>query len=88
MVAFSTSYGEQKLERQQISRQDQGGGHLPPLSPQANFTLHGAHNTERATPILGICHGVISERGIFRYISEHFLPPNGRSAPSMSTFET
>ena len=27
MVAFSTSYGEQKLERQQISRQDQSGGH-------------------------------------------------------------
>ena len=87
MVAFSTSYGEQKLERQQISRQDQGGGHLQPLSPQVNCTLQGVHNLARATPILGMCHGVITERCVFRYISEHFLPPNGRSAPSMSTFE-
>lgn len=33
MVAFSTSYGEQKLERQQISRQDQGGGASPTPVP-------------------------------------------------------
>ena len=60
MAALSTSYGEEKLERQQISRQDQGGGHLPPLFPQVNCTLQGAHNPERATPILGICHGVFT----------------------------
>ena len=60
MVAFSTSYGEQKLERQQISRQDQGGGHLQTLSPEVNCTLQGVHNTERATPILGVCQGVFT----------------------------
>ena len=60
MAALSTSHGEQKLERQQISRQDQGGGHLQPLSPQVDCTLQGVHNTERATPILGVCHGVFT----------------------------
>ena len=55
-----TSCGERKLERQQISRQDQGGGHLQPLSPKVNCSLQGVHKLERATPLLGVFHGVFT----------------------------
>ena len=33
----------------------------------------GAHNPERATPILGLCHSVFTDRFIFRHILEHFF---------------
>ena len=32
------------------------------------FGQAGAHYPERATPILGLCHGVFKGRFIFRYI--------------------
>ena len=34
----------------------------------------GAHNPERATPILGLCHGVFTDQFIFRHILGHFFP--------------
>ena len=34
----------------------------------------GAYKTERATPILGLSHGVFTDRSIFRYNLEHFSP--------------
>ena len=34
----------------------------------------GAHDQEQATRILGLYHGVFTERFIFWYILEHFLP--------------
>ena len=34
----------------------------------------GAHDPERATPILGLCHGVFTDRFIFRHILGHFFP--------------
>ena len=33
----------------------------------------GAHNPERTTPILGPCHGVYTDRFIFRHILGHFF---------------
>ena len=36
--------------------------------------LSGAHNPERATPILGLCHGVFTDRFIFRRILGKFFP--------------
>ena len=36
--------------------------------------ITGAHNPERPTPILGLCHGVFTDRFIFRHILEHSLP--------------
>lgn len=49
--------------------------------------LLGAHKPERATPILGLCHGVFNEQFIFRFITEHFPRENGSSALSVSTLE-
>ena len=46
-----------------------------------------AHYPERATPMLGICHGVFTDRLILRYILEHFFFENGSSAPSMRLFD-
>ena len=46
-----------------------------------------AHNSERATPILGLCHGVFNDQFVFRYIIEHFPRENGSSALSVSAFE-
>ena len=34
----------------------------------------GTHNTERATPILGLGHGVFTDQFIFRHILGHFFP--------------
>ena len=34
----------------------------------------GAYNPERATPILGLCHGVFAYQFIFRHILGHFSP--------------
>ena len=34
----------------------------------------GAHNPERANPILGLCHGGFSDRFIFRHILRQFFP--------------
>ena len=47
----------------------------------------GAHDPEQATRILGLYHGVFTERFIFWYISGHFFTQNGRSAPSVSAFK-
>ena len=35
----------------------------------------GVHNSERATPILGLNHGVFTDQFIFRHILGHFFPP-------------
>ena len=39
-----------------------------------HYTGSGAHNPERVTPILSPCHGVFTDRFIFRHISRHFFP--------------
>ena len=39
--------------------------------------IPGAHNPERATPILGLCHGVFTDRFIFRQILGQFSRKNG-----------
>ena len=53
-------------------------GHRP-LSP--------AHTPERATPILGLCHGVFHGPVYFEIHLEHFKPQNGSSTPSISALE-
>ena len=35
-------------------------------------SLSGAHHQERATPILSLCHGIFTDRSIFR----HLFPQN------------
>ena len=46
-----------------------------PLGVELFFSYVGAHNPERATPILGLCHeGVFTDHFIFRHILGHFLP--------------
>ena len=47
----------------------------------------GAHNPERTTPILGLCHGVYTDRFIFRHILGTFSSENGMSTMSMNAFE-
>ena len=42
--------------------------------PQRILHQSGAHNSERATPILGLCHGVFTDQFIFRHILGHFFP--------------
>ena len=37
------------------------------------WVFSGAHNSERATPILGLCHGVFTGQFIFRHIFGHFF---------------
>ena len=49
--------------------------------------LSGAHNPDRATPILGLCHGVLTDQFIFRHILGHFSRENRISEMSMSEFE-
>ena len=39
-----------------------------------HYTGSGAHNPERATPILGLCHGVFTDQFIFGHILGHFFP--------------
>ena len=39
-----------------------------------SYFLPGAHNPERATPILGLCNGVFTVRFIFRHILGQFFP--------------
>ena len=39
-----------------------------------NFTLAEAHDQERETPILGLCHGVFTDQFIFRHILGQFFP--------------
>ena len=41
---------------------------------QIKITTTGAHNPERATPILGLCQGAFTDRFIFRHILEQFFP--------------
>ena len=38
------------------------------------WPLAGVHNPERATPILGRCHGIFTDQFIFRHILGHFFP--------------
>ena len=47
------------------------GGISNPCPHRWIALFRGVHNLARATPLLGICHGVITERCVFRYISEH-----------------
>ena len=39
-----------------------------------NIPYAGAHKLERATPILGLCHGVFTDQFIFRHILGHLFP--------------
>ena len=39
-----------------------------------NLAQSGAHNSERATPILGLCHGPFPDQFIFRHILGHLFP--------------
>ena len=45
-----------------------------------------AHNAERASPLLGLCHGLFTDQFIFRYILEPFYPRKCklRSVPERS----
>ena len=46
-----------------------------PLGVELFFSYSGAHNPERATLILGLCHdGAFTDQFIFRHILGHFLP--------------
>ena len=49
--------------------------------------LTGAHNPERATPILGLYHGVFTDQFIFRHILGHFSRENRISTMSISEFK-
>ena len=44
------------------------------VSRAESLTTSGAHNPERATPILGLCHGVFTDQFSFRHILGHFFP--------------
>ena len=39
-----------------------------------NLAAEGTHNPERATPILGLCHGVFTDQFILRHILGHLFP--------------
>ena len=41
---------------------------------RCHLAAEGTHNPERATPILGLCHGVFTDQFIFRHILGHFFP--------------
>ena len=46
-----------------------------------------AHNPERATPKLGLCHGVFTDRFIFRHILGQFLRRKWNIYHAMNAFE-
>ena len=48
--------------------------HVPNLVLLINWEQSRAHNPDRATPILGPCHGVFTDQFIFRHIIGHFFP--------------
>ena len=48
--------------------------------------MTGAHNAERATPTLDLCHGVFTDQFIFRRILGHFFSQK-RITMSMSALE-
>ena len=51
------------------------------------FCSTGAHNPERAGPILDQYNGVFTNRFIFRYILEHFSPPKWNLRSVCERFE-
>ena len=56
--------------------------------PQRILHQSGTHNSERATPTLGLCHGVFTDQFIFRHILGHVFPPKKElSTMSMSALE-
>ena len=63
------------------------------MSPQwlsgraSGLVATGAHNPDRATPVLGLCHGVFTDQFIFRHILGHFFKRKRISTMSMSAFE-
>ena len=47
----------------------------PSLLCRCDFAfMQVAHNPERASPLLGLCHGLFTDEFIFRYILEPFYP--------------
>ena len=59
-------------------REDEGNGLFPnfinsPFQTREDSPLPGAHYPERTTPILTLCHGVFTDRSIFRYTWEYFF---------------
>ena len=64
---------------------ESGGLERRCAEPHANNEEQtGAHNSERATPILGLCQGVFKEQFILRHIS---VFPTKVSTKSLSAFE-
>ena len=57
----------------------------PHLSCQRVHTA--AHNPERATPTLGLCHGVFTDRFIFRHILGQFFSRKWNIHHVMNAFE-
>ena len=53
-----------------------------------NVFIHAAaHNPERATPTLGLCHGVFTDRFIFRHILGQFFTRKWNIHHAMNAFE-
>ena len=48
--------------------------------------IPGAHNPERVTPMLDLCHGVFTDQFIFTHIVGHFSRENRISTMSLSSF--
>ena len=46
---------------------------IPASSISSFHRIAGAYKPERETPILGLWHGVLTDRFIFRHILGHFL---------------
>ena len=44
------------------------------MTSAQNYLKTAAHNPERATPVLGLYHGIFTDQFIFRNILGHFFP--------------
>ena len=54
------------------------------LHPHSILIFSGAHNPEPPTTILGLSHGVVTDRFIFRYILGHAHFPRKWKLPALS----
>ena len=53
----------------------------------AKLHMSGAHNPQKATPILRLCYGVFTDRFIFRHILGQFFARNEIFTTSINAFE-
>ena len=72
----------QKTNPEMINTKD---GDFMGVVVSAKLHMSGADNPQKATPILRLCHGVFTDRFIFRHILGQFFCAKIKSLPRLLT---